>query len=736
MSPRRDRSIAPRPGERLHGLALFVSAFLLFWAQPLLARMVLPLLGGVPAVWSTVMVFFQAALLAGYLYAHLVSRLRPRLQLTVHAVLVAAAVPFLPLQLDAALGQPASGGTALRLLVALGAAVGVPALVVASTAPLLQRWFSRTGRPGAEDPYFLYGASNAGSLAALIGFPSLIEPALALRHQAWAWSGGFLLLAALTFLCGRAHWPRRLAEPGDQAGHNDRELPAAGVQVRWLLLAFAPSSLLLGATTHLTTDVASVPLLWVVPLALYLLTYVMAFSRRTVLSGRWVMGAQAACVVLLAVVLAHAVPRVEKSAVLFPVHLAAFFLTALVCHRELARLRPAARHLTRYYLVLAAGGVLGGVFNTLLAPQIFQSFAEYPLVLIAACLLRPAPAPGGGPRVRVLDVAIPAGIFTTLAAAGLAVGGGETGRWVLFGLGGAACLIAAGRPLRFGLALAALVVAGRLSHPPLGERLAAERNFFGPVEVIGAGGARILYHGKTIHGAQVTTGRHGATPLAYYTTAGPLGDVFRAIAPRLERSRIAVLGLGSGAIAAYGRPGQEMVFHEINPAVARIATDPRLFTYLADSPASITVRVGDGRLGLAQEVQGRYALIVVDAFNSDAVPVHLLTREAIGLYLARLAPGGVVLFNATNDYLDLEGVLGRAAADAGLAALVRCDEEAVTATEDIPFKLPSDWVALARSAADLGALSATPGWRPPRYRPAQRPWTDDRASLLGAFRGL
>ena len=380
--------------------------------------------------------------------------------------------------------------------------------------------------------------------------------------------------------------------------------------------------------------------------------------------------------------------------------------------------------------------MLGGVFNTLLAPQLFRSFAEYPLVLVAACLLRPAPAAGGDARRRALDAALPVALLAALAAAGLALGGGGAARWTLFGLGGAACLIVAGRPVRFGLALAALIVAGRLSHAPLGEVLASERNFFGPAEVMGAAGSRILYHGKTIHGAQVTTARHRATPLAYYTAAGPLGDVFRALAPRLEGARIAVVGLGSGALAAYGRPGQQMVFHEINPAVARIANDPRLFTYLSDSKADVAVRIGDGRLGLAQEAQDRYALIVVDAFNSDAVPVHLLTREAIGLYLARLAPGGVLLFNATNDYLDLEGVLGRAAADAGLSALVRCDEEPVSTTEDIPFKLPSDWVALARTDADLAGLSGTPGWRVPRYRPAQRPWTDDRASLLGAFRGL
>ena len=322
-----------------------------------------------------------------------------------------------------------------------------------------------------------------------------------------------------------------------------------------------------------------------------------------------------------------------------------------------------------------------------------------------------------------------------LAGAGFALRPGEGLRWLLLGLGGAACLAWSRRPLRFALALAALVLAGRASHEPLGEVLASERNFFGPVQVIGAGGSRILYHGKTIHGAQVTSGGHRATPLAYYTTAGPLGDVFRALGPRLEGARIAVVGLGTGALAAYGRPGQRLDFHEINPAVAAMARDPRLFTYLADGAAAVDVRIGDGRAGLAAAADGEYALIVVDAFNSDAVPVHLLTREAVALYLRKLAPGGALLFNVTNDYLDLEEVLGAVAADAGLAAVVRVDDEPVSVTEEIPFKLPSDWMALARSRGDLGDLPRAPGWRSPRQRAAGRAWTDDHSSVLAAFRG-
>lgn len=723
------------PAVLLHAATLFTSAFLLFWIQPLVARMALPTLGGVPAVWNTAMVFFQASLLGGYLYAHLLCGLRPGFQRPIHAGILGLSLLFLPPQLQTELLPDSGEATALRLFLALAAAIGLPALALSATAPLLQGWYSRSGRHGAEDPYFLYSASNAGSLAALLGFPSLLEPLLPLRQQSWLWGGGFLLLAALTLLCGRGRriGEQRPAELGSGKKAVDAQ-PSPGLQARWVLLALAPSSLLLGTTTHLTTDVASVPLLWVVPLALYLLTYVMAFSRRTWLPERWALHGHAASVALIAVVLAYAVPRAEKAAALFPVHLAALFLTSLICHGELARLRPPAAHLTRFYLALAAGGVLGGLFNAFLAPQLFTAILEYPLVLAAACLLRPSPGRGGTRRQRLLDFALPGALFAAVLASTFASGTAPGARWTAVGLGGAACLLLSGRPLRFALALAALVVAGRLTHAPLGAVLAAERNFYGLVQVIGAGEARILYDGKTIHGAQFTGERHRAVPLSYYTPAGPVGDIFDALGPALAGARIGVVGLGSGTLAAHGRAGQTLVFFEINPAVARIAADPRLFTYLADSGAAVEVRIGDGRLGLAAGAAGEYGLIVVDAFSSDAVPVHLLTQEAVRLYLSKLAPEGALVFNVTNDYLDLEGVLGRIAADLGLAALARLDEEQVVATEEVPFKLPSDWLVLARSPGVLSRLAGRPGWGPPRFCPDSRPWSDDHAGLLAAFK--
>jgi hypothetical protein len=693
--------------------------------------MLLPRAGGVPAVWNAVMLFFQAALLAGYLLAHLLSRLGRRRQAVVQGLLLALSLLLLPPLLRADLLPPPSGPVAFWILGVLAAAFGLPVVALSATAPLLQGWFSRSGHAEAGDPYFLYSASNLGSLAALLAYPLLMEPFFPLPRQSAAWTGGFVLLLLLTLLSGFAHARGAVettAAPVETKGAGAK--PTAGKQLRWLALAAIPSSLLLGVTTHLTTDIASVPLLWIVPLGLYLLTYVLAFARRRSIPEKWLLVCQAAAVVPLAVVFAAAIPRVERSALLLPLHLLAFFLTSLVCHRRLAAGRPTPEHLSRYYLVLSAGGVLGGVFNTLAAPVLFRTLLEYPLALAAACLLRP-PAAGVASRPgRGHDLLAPAILLAATTGAGLMLRHNTSGRWVLLAVGGAACLALSGRPVRFGLALAALGLAGRVSHAPLGTTLAAGRNFFGPVAVIGDAQARILYHGRTTHGAQILDEKHRRTPLAYYTHASPLGDIFR----RLGGNRVGVIGLGAGTIAAYGRDGQEMLFYEINPLVAAMATEPRLFSYLADSPASIRVSLGDGRVGLAETPEGAYDLLVVDAFNSDAVPVHLLTREAIELYLSRTAPGGAIAFNLTNDYLDLEPVVAESAASLGLVAVSRSDIDRAAWQGDVPFRLPSDWLVMARSAGELGGLDGAPDWRPARRIPGRRPWTDDHASLVAVFR--
>jgi hypothetical protein len=552
--------------------------------------------------------------------------------------------------------------------------------------------------------------------------------------------------------------------------------------LRWVALAFLPSSLLMAVTTHLTTNIAPVPLLWVVPLTLYLVSFILAFAR-------WPEGVHRAFgrllpMALLFLAFALLTSAAQPVAVVAGLHLGTFLVVALVCHGELARDRPSAAHLTEFYLWLSAGGVLGGLFNAILAPLVFRhaGLVEYPLVLVLAALVRPGRpvAPGG---LRRADVLWPAALGLATAAAVLAVRrlGGPTPLPTAGGLEGmvrtaltfglpavlAYCLV--DRPVRFALGLAALFLAGALDPGPLGRTLLTERNFFGVVRVTESPDGRFvrMVHGTTLHGQERTeagqelrrvsaaagalaaTNPFGAAviaaaepvlrdgidrePLTYYHRRGPIGQVF-ASRPGGFRS-VAVVGLGTGAVAAYARPGQRFVFYEIDPAVARIARDPAYFTFLARAPREPEVIVGDARLQLERAADERFDLIVLDAFSSDAIPVHLLTREALRLYVSRLTDGGLLAFHVSNDYLDLPPLLARLGEDARpqLVAYLN-DDRVVSEAAAAEGQSPSQWVVLARRPEDLGRMRGSPYWQPVRTRPETPLWTDDYSHLLGAWR--
>lgn len=715
---------------------VFSSAFLLFLVQPMFGRMVLPLLGGSPAVWNVCMLFFQAALLGGYLYAHLTTRhLGVRRQAAVHLVAIAAAGVMLPLSVAGA-APPGDAAPTSWLLLLLASTVGLPFLVLAGTGPILQRWFAESGSPGAKDPYWLYAASNLGSLLALLAYPFLLEPRLRLAEQSTGWTLGYAALGLLTAGC--ALLVRRAPAGGAAATEVAAPREAApvrlGERAAWVGLAFLPSSLLLGATTYLTTDLTPAPLLWVVPLALYLLSFILVFAQRPPLPHAWMLKAQPTLVAaVLYLLLASSLSR---PAVAVPVHLAALFVTAMVCHGALARRRPAPVHLTEFYLWIAVGGVLGGVFNVLVAPTVFTSTWEYPLVLVLACLARPWPR-----RRHLLD---PRTILRAVGFAGalfLLTGGAGAGLPTPVVLGVAALLMvllspALGRaPLWLALCLGTVYVLRVAQEPEARETLHAERSFFGHYRVFAQRGPEsyhVLTHGSTLHGAQSRAEGRERAPLTYYVPFGPLGDVFATtgIAPR-ER-RIAVVGLGVGTAAAYATEGERWTFFEIDPGIERIARDPRLFTYLADSPAPTRVVLGDARLSLAQEAREgapTYDLIVLDAFTSDAVPVHLLTREALDVYLSRLAEGGRIAFHVSNRYLRLEPVLAALARESGLAVRVG----AWSVRRGKPYENSSTWVVLAREERDLGGLADDRRWREAKPDPAVRPWTDDHSSILDVF---
>jgi hypothetical protein len=680
-----------RPTMRiLYTTTILLGALLVFLVQPMVGKLLLPRLGGTPAVWNTCMVFFQVALLAGYAYAHLLARLRDqRAQTAVHALFLVVAAVSLPVTV---VGDPPEAGWPVGwLLWTLLGAVGLPFVALAAGGPLLQRWFATTDDRSAHDPYFLYAASNTGSLAALLGFPLLVEPLIGSGGQSAIWSIGYLALVALTVACGIAVVRRRA--PVTAAAETVAAKPPARPRdyLYWIALAFVPSSLMLGATQHITTDVAAVPLFWVVPLAIYLLTFILAYARHQVIS------AERANRLLVII----AVPALAISILwwnlpiwlMLALHLGVLFIAAMACHARLAATRPDPRHLTGYFLAIATGGALGGVFNSLIAPVLFETVVEYPLAIALALLLRQRGLTlPGRPRLsrmmsRGLDLAV---IAMTLAA----------------------------RPF--------------YSYLPDVEVLARTRSFFGVhcVADTGGGRTRVYYQGTTLHGVQVPTEPGSAR--GYYHEASGIGRLLRRLEddPRLDR--VGLVGLGAGALAAYAQPGQRFTFFEIDPAVVRIAQDPSLFTYLSDMPQQPRIVVGDGRLSLAREPDGSFGLIVLDAFSSDAIPVHLLTREAFDLYFRKLAPGGLLTLHATNRHVDLGRLVSGMAAAGDLAAVEYLGAETTERDVDDGM-LWARWFAIARGEGDLAPLRSEPGWAPVTARPDDPVWTDDFSNVLGVL---
>lgn len=777
----------------LFATTLLVGAALLFCVQPMIAKMVLPLLGGAPAVWNTCMVFFQAALLAGYSYAHATATwLGVRRQAILHLVLLMVPLAFLPFGIaeDAAGSLTPATNPNLWLLRLLVTTVGLPFFVVAATAPLLQGWFSRTGHPSAADPYFLYAASNLGSMLALLAYPLLMEPNLRLAQQSALWAAGDGVLVLLTMSCAVAVWrspgsASAAAVVDDTGAGMDR--PSLRRRLRWVGLAFIPSSLMLGVTNYLSTDIAAIPLLWVIPLALYLLTFILAFARRPPLPHAWMLRALPMAVVLLTLVLCIGGSQLAW----IPIHLLTFFVVALVCHGELARDRPPARDLTGFYLALSVGGVLGGLFNALVAPLVFDRVVEYPLLLVLACLVRlerrrveveeeesvplapelggegwgegdrvrptgslnpspPSPRSGGTrgkgssapSRVRVGDLLLPMALGVVTAGligyvrshpdSFLSIQDGL----LVYAVGTFVCFTFMDRPVRFALGIAAILAALSVAPGADGPVLHQERSFFGVLRVTQSlqGNYQLLIHGSTVHGQQSLDPGRRREPLSYYHRTGPIGQVIEVVRQRRVGGGIAVVGLGAGSMAAYAEPDERWTFYEIDPAVARIARDPRYFTFLTDCRAgSLDVVLGDARLRLRDAPGHGYGLIALDAFSSDAIPLHLVTREALGLYRAKLADGGLIAFHTSNRFLDLSSVLGVLALDAGWVCRVR-DDTLLTSAEIQSGKHASTWAVLAARPEDLGALAEDPRWPAPPLRPGTEVWTDDFSNVVGQLK--
>ncbi len=744
----------------LFAITLFWSAALLFWVEPMVGKLVLPQLGGAPAVWNTCMVFFQAMLLAGYAAAHWMSgHLTVRVQRATHLALLLIAIVTLPVKLNESAAAPWQGWPTTWLLLQLLVNVGPVFFVLALTTPLLQRWFAASAPADARDPYFLYAASNLGSFAALLGYPLLIELNLPLREQAWLWAAAFLVMPVLVLACGVkstcAGDLRSPSLPTATEPSGNCKPPTLSRRLHWAVCAAVPSSLLLGVTTYITTDIASMPLLWVLPLALYLLTFVFVFARRQLFSARVL--SRALPIGALALAYQMCAGLSEPAWLVLGIHLVVFFIAAMVCHARLAADRPEPERLTEFYLWMSLGGVLGGLFNTLLAPLLFNSVVEYPLALMAACWLREPfhrPAASGEQRAddgktpkqnavaasargRGPDVLWPIGlaVLTGLLAALLPptkLLAPQTQSLVIFGLPLLLCFLLVDSPRRFALGLGALFLGGAFFTGGFGKTLHVERNFFGVTRVTLSpnGDARQIVHGRTIHGRQFLDPARAAEPLTFYHREGPLGDVFKVFGAGSQEPRnIGVVGLGAGSMAAYARTGERWTFYDIDPSVLRIAQDTNFFTYLARSAAETRLVEGDARLRLREATDSGYDLLVLDAFSSDAIPVHLITREAVELYLRKLAPGGMLAFHISNRYLDLEPVLANLAADLGLVAL-GCDDLSLMESEFASGREQSHWVVMARTADGLAGFQRRTRWSPLEGNLRVGVWTDDFSSPL------
>jgi len=752
--------------------AIFVSAALLFMVEPMFTKMVLPRLGGSPSVWSVAIVFFQAALLAGYAYAHLLTRYAltrnksGRSAVIVHLAVMLAACLALPLAIAPAWGRPPATGEALWLIFLFTASIGLPFFALAANSPLLQAWFARTDHPAAKDPYFLYAASNVGSFLALLSYPVVIEPFVRLHDQTRFWSIGFYVLIALIAACGVLLW----RNPGRASDAPRDAVPAAAPDTSpgatpswrdaafWVAQAAVPSGLLVAVTAYITTDVGAVPLLWVLPLALYLLTFVIVFARRPVIPHRFVVAIQPLFIIALVCVIVPDPIRSVVSSVcsacadavfdplktivgLIAVHVTVFFVCALMCHGELARTRPPAKDLTAFYLFMSLGGVIGGIAAGLVAPRVFNWVAEYPILIALAVLCRPGALLPQDRRWRYLTLGAvaAAAVFVIVCTFDLSriypQPLGDTGFNRIVATLLLATVLLWRAPLAFAAAVAAILFVnhGVLEQPAV----MAERSFFGVARVTEDGDMRLLQHGTTLHGGERIHAADGG-PLTgppelmlYYWDGSGIGQTFDAVHARTDEPiSYAVVGLGTGSLVCRAGPDDTVHYYEIDPAIVRIARDPSLFTFLSQCRPDVPIHLGDARLTLADAPDGAYDLIVVDAFSSDAIPLHLLTREAMAVYLKKLKPHGIVAMHVSNRYLELASVVAGIAAANG--AITRVNDGGAVDENHDPYKFSGTVAAVARDDEDFGPLALSPEWELMEPDPKQWVWTDDYSNIVGA----
>jgi hypothetical protein len=698
--------------------ALFISAAAMFMLQPMTGKMLLPLVGGTPSGWIVAMAFFQLALLAGYALANICARFSPRIHGMAFVAALALGSFFLPVHLS----QPEGAADAWMVMKLLAASVGVPFVALAMASSTLQRLFTASGHHAAGDPYFLYAASNLGSFSGLLLYPLLAEKLLTIPEQAQLWLGGYVALIALTAICiGRAK--------STPANVYVKPAPlAACLRWRWILFAFIPSSLMMGVTTQITTAIIAAPLLWVLPLGIYLLTFVLAFGKVSPMRLALVEKLHPMAVCLAFGLIFIATVSLDAPWLIMALLLACFGVVALAFHMKLAALRPLedGQRLTDYYLMIALGGALGGMLNAFIAPVIFDRLQEFPLVLAASLLFHP------GLRAKLVRHDL---VSVCTGGIGLIV-------WAFMhhhGAGSPALLevflvilfVVALRNPRFALAGCLLLMTMPYAMPRDGQNGMYQRNFFGLLHVYERHfkmdgeqyDLRYFGHGTTLHGLQSLDPYIAEVPTAYFSHGGPVGDIFRTLNPK----NVAVVGLGAGTLACHRAPDRSFTFFEIDPAVVKIANDN--FTFLKSCPGKTPHRIftGDGHLELAKLKGEKFDLIILDAFSSDMVPVHLVSVEAIEMYKTLLTENGMLAFNISNNYVSLAATLAAGAKAANMQPRYKYYDFI-----DPPMFFPSNWLLMAREGVDTTAFREQ-GWVPPLQN-GERAWTDNYSNIIGIMR--
>ena len=669
-------------------LTIFFSAFLLFQVQPLIAKQILPWFGGSAAVWTTCMLFFQIALLLGYSYAHwLTSKFQPRQQMIIHAGLLCLSIISLPI-IPSAWWKPAgTDDPLLRILGLLAATIGLPYFLLSSTSPLLQAWMARAGT-GAI-PYRFFALSNLGSMLALLSYPVVVEPTLTNKEQAWSWTFGYTLFAVL---CGFTAFRASKAAPSAHTTTDDSlplEAPTMRRYLVWIALSASASALLLSITNHLTENVASIPFLWILPLALYLLTFILCFEGNIWYQRVIFLPLFAVSIAALAWGIGHGFGDYGFRAQI-AIYAACLFVCCMVCHGELSRTKPAARYLTGFYLMVSVGGAIGGLFVAFLAPRIFNAFYEFPIAIAGATLAVLAVYFKDEPVLEALK---------------------SPRQWVW--LTSFFLIVYLGRYLYEG-------ERDTIDNPVL-----LARNFYGALRVndskktVDQDAIRSLTHGTINHGDQYLDPVRRHEPTTYYGHQSGIGraiDDFQSAGP----IKVGVVGLGTGTIAAYSRPFDTYRYYEINPLVLEIAH--KYFNYLDDSKAKLDVELGDARLTLEREPPQNFDILAVDAFSSDSIPVHLLTNEAFKLYWKHMKPNGILAIHISNRYLDLGPVVEQEAKALGKPAILISNEDDDPADVSV-----ADWVLVTTNPTALDHLSQFSSKI--EKKPKLRMWTDDYSNL-------